>query len=389
MVFISYRRESPEHSARVLAFAMELREAGVPVELDELFLKQNSGGPDVGWPKWCEDQVSKASKILIIASDGWFERFENGAPPSGADWGAAYEAQLIRTQISGTGGQTSQHRLVRLETSAPPLPYPLPLRPIHCFDGEKPTEVDSLCSWLGHPRRQTADTATALAWPAVPADDKWPFADATDVRDAFAELLRPDATHRVLLVRGGTEAGKTSITKYLLGRGLKLGFPSGRLDLKGGTGLDQELKRFAVHLVAEGKSVDEILGEGGTVDRLQRLVSHLRQQAKPALLIIDTYDEAQDREYSAWIESLILATLRFESLRVIVSGQKVHSNWTSLAHGLAQYLQLRPPDINDWLECARVHRPRFSKEFVEILFEQAEGSAATIAGIFKLDIPRA
>jgi hypothetical protein len=389
MVFISYRHENTEHGQRVLAFAKELLAAGVKLVLDQLYLKENPGGPDEGWPAWCDRQVVAADKVLVIASPGWFRCFEK-EEKLGVGLGAACEAHVIRQEIYDAGTVTAKHRIVGITTSSATI-IPTLLRGFHRYDGEKADDVDAILQWLGHPRVPKASIDRSNPWPAVAADGKWPFADATDVRDGFAELMEERAEHRILLIRGGSEVGKTSISKYLLSKGMSLPWLAcGRLDLKGSTGLEQELRRFAEHLVADGKTVDEVLGTGGTVDRLQRLIAHLRLNPRPTLLIIDTYDEAQDREYAEWMESLLRNALRCEWLRVIVTGQKVHHHWTSLAHGIARYLELRVPDISDWVECAKVHSPHLTEDFVHTLHAQVGGSAGLIAGIiFKLPTPRA
>jgi hypothetical protein len=387
MVFLSYRHESPEHGARVLAFAEELQAAGVKVMLDQMFLAQNPGGPDEGWPTWCDRQVGDADKVLIIASPGWFRCFEKEERPE-TGLGAACEAHVVRQEIYDAGTSTAKHRIV-ITTTSGEVVFPKMLKGFHHYNAEKADNVDAILRWLGYPRVPKEIADEDKAW-NVATDSGWPFADATDVREGFAQLLKSDAEHRVLMIRGGSEVGKTSISKYLLSKATDLPWLAcGRLDLKGGTGLDQELRRFAEHLVTNGKTVEEVLGSGGTVDQLPRLIAHLRQNPRPTLLVIDTYDEAQDREYSEWIESLLRNVLRCDWLRVIVTGQKVRQHWVTLAQGKARYLDLKAPDINDWLECAKIHRPHLTKDFVQTLHTESGGSAALISGVFGLQIPRA
>ncbi len=44
-VFLSYRHESPEHARAVKRLGELLRQAKLPVVLDQFFLDQNPGGP--------------------------------------------------------------------------------------------------------------------------------------------------------------------------------------------------------------------------------------------------------------------------------------------------------------------------------------------------------
>ena len=54
-VFVSYSHDSDAHKARVRAFVARLRGEGHSVVYDEDVAKV--GGPDEGWPRWCERQI--------------------------------------------------------------------------------------------------------------------------------------------------------------------------------------------------------------------------------------------------------------------------------------------------------------------------------------------
>src|ERR1700722_16269995 len=97
-VFISYRNESPEHARAVHRLGEVLREAGIPVMLDQFFLEENPGGPNFGWPKWCEDNASYSKCVVIVASEGWFGAYEKRSQPD-VGFGAAAEADYFRQQL--------------------------------------------------------------------------------------------------------------------------------------------------------------------------------------------------------------------------------------------------------------------------------------------------
>src|SRR5436305_1635035 len=94
-VFISYRHENSEHAQTVRQLGELLRQAKVPVAFDQFLLEELPGGPDEGWPKWCEDCANKSICVLIIASEGWFGAYEKHEQ-AGIGLGAASEADLIR-----------------------------------------------------------------------------------------------------------------------------------------------------------------------------------------------------------------------------------------------------------------------------------------------------
>ena len=105
-VFISYRHESPEHGRAVRRLGELLRQAKIPVALDQFYLDEFPGGPDLGWPKWCEDCANESACVLIIGSEGWFAAYEKTAPP-GVGLGAASEADVLRQWLYDERGDNS------------------------------------------------------------------------------------------------------------------------------------------------------------------------------------------------------------------------------------------------------------------------------------------
>jgi hypothetical protein len=49
--------------------------------MDQFYLNDHPGGPDEGWPKWCEDCANKSVCVLIIAFEGWFAAYDKTAEP--------------------------------------------------------------------------------------------------------------------------------------------------------------------------------------------------------------------------------------------------------------------------------------------------------------------
>src|SRR5258705_353953 len=96
-VFLSYRHENPEHARGVLRLGELLRQAKIPVALDQFYLNDHPGGPNEGWPKWCEDCANNSACVLIVASEGWFAAYDKESEPGGL--GAATEADLFRQAL--------------------------------------------------------------------------------------------------------------------------------------------------------------------------------------------------------------------------------------------------------------------------------------------------
>ena len=95
-VFLSYRHESLEHARAVRRLGELLRQVKIPVALDQFYLEEHPGEPDLGWPKWCEDCANKSACVLVIASAGWFAAYDGEGEPGIGGYGAAVEAALFR-----------------------------------------------------------------------------------------------------------------------------------------------------------------------------------------------------------------------------------------------------------------------------------------------------
>src|SRR5271157_1160791 len=147
-VFISYRHESSTHAAAVRRLGQLLRQARIPVRLDQFFLDDNPGGPNVGWPMWCEESANESKCVLIVASEGWFAAY-NKTGDSGSGLGAATEADIFRQALWDEQGQNDRIRLVFLHhVSAETIPSRL--RAWHQFRPfDSPEQLDQLVRWIG------------------------------------------------------------------------------------------------------------------------------------------------------------------------------------------------------------------------------------------------
>ena len=89
----------------------------------------------------------------------------------------------------------------------------------------------------------------AAQWPETAPPLSWPMADHSGAREAFAELLTSQARWRYLPIRGGSETGKSHITRQMLANALAIpDIACGRFDFKGTTGVDAEVSAFVQEL---------------------------------------------------------------------------------------------------------------------------------------------
>ena len=226
------------------------------------------------------------------------------------------------------------------------------------------------------PRPGAATPDTAPGWPAAPPQLQWSAADHGVVRDACATLLTRDAPWRFVSICGPSESGKSHIVRQMIASALRLpGLACGHLDFKGTTDMDAAVRSFVQYLDVPEPPASPRLGE-----RLGCILDALRKRARPALLLLDTY-EAAGAEAQEWVErQLLAAVVREPWLRVVVAGQRVprHAGavWEASA---AAPLVLQLPQPADWYAYGRQHRPGLTLEQVEVACTLAPGRVGLLS----------
>ncbi|MCW5557695.1 MAG: hypothetical protein KIT22_07675 [Verrucomicrobiae bacterium] len=375
-VFLSYRHESDAHKVRVRDLAERLERGGITVILDQLAQERefHGGGPNNGWPRWSKTQAGNAHhRVLIIASPGWFKCYE-GTELAGSGLGAAAEAGVIEQRLYNTAGVNPDIRIVYFD-ALDPSALPLDLQRYHQFSD--PAEFHDLVHWLTGVAPVTPAPAAAADWPDTPPPLSWPMADHDDVRRALEQLLTRAAPWRLLPLRGPSEAGKTHITRQILGNALRVpGLACGRFDFKGTTDVDAELRAFVQHLGVPLPPAAPRLNE-----RLGHILDALNHRQRPVLLIFDTYEaagEAQD-----WVEKQLLQAIvpvAAAWLRVVLAGQSVPERlgapWAGEAHAP---IALMPPPPEEWFAYGQPHKPGITLDFVRQVYACCGGRASLLA----------
>jgi hypothetical protein len=217
--------------------------------------------------------------------------------------------------------------------------------------------------------------AVAVDWPSTQLPLNWPMANHSGARDAFAELLTLQARWRFLPLQGPSETGKSHITRQMLGN--VLGMPKiacGRFDFKGTTDMDREIRNFIPELRVPLPPPQLRLHE-----RLDHILTALRQRSEPTLLIFDTYEmagEAQD-----WVEKQLLTSLvRATWLRVVIAGQKTPSSSDAVWAAVTQpVLHLKPPPAAEWLDYSKRHHNGVTLDFVQQACDLVNHKASLLA----------
>jgi hypothetical protein len=107
VVFISYSHDSKEHKAWVASFAQRLVDNGVDVLFDQWDL-----GPGDDVPKFMEQAVAKAERVLMICTEAYVRKADDGKG------GVGYEAMVVTGELVRDLGTNKFIPIVR-QTNTP------------------------------------------------------------------------------------------------------------------------------------------------------------------------------------------------------------------------------------------------------------------------------
>jgi hypothetical protein len=385
-VFISYKHESQAHSICLRTFADALLNAGktqgISVLLDQYFAETSPAGPNEGWEIWSENSAAKADFILAVASRQYYDGYNLHHPLDTAP-GIIPEIFIIRKRVRGEGYQPHSVRPLVLKPEDVPF-VPDALSHLQRFSSD---DIAPVLRWL---TGGVIGGGPSIAWlPTPPTFNDLMVADCNEVRAAFANLLIPNARSQILLIKGESGLGKSTLTAEFAAFPSKIpGGPlAARLDLKSGLDIYALLEAFArklrlrdVYLAAAGRA---------PLDQLSIIFDALERRAQPALLIFDTFESGG--VYAQWVEHNVLTTAAGSIwLRVIVAGKQVPDRSLHEAAAwrhAAECHILKKLEWKDWTELASRVRPDLQENQLQELHKIVCGNhqiidAALRAGAF-------
>ena len=139
-VFISYAWEGGDIKERVRALADRLRNDGVDARLDQYDEHQ----PDP-WPRWMNDQIDLAHKVLMVFTPTYRDRFEGKDTPSGN--GVAHEGLVVQQYLYDAKGKNKKFRAI-LFTGFDHSSLALPIKPYTSYRPDDPSSYEDLVRWL-------------------------------------------------------------------------------------------------------------------------------------------------------------------------------------------------------------------------------------------------
>lgn len=251
-VFLSYRQtgngNDENHAAQVYSFADKLRQHGFTVLLDQFYVEEHPGGPNQ-WPKWCEDQVIQADKVIMVASVGYFRCWSQSDSP-GIGLGAACETTVIRNLLYQDRFDSEKFRIAyfdeQFKGDLPPVLLSMPR-----FDVNNSQQFSQLVRWIsgGTPAAQRNEI---IMWP----DESLTFEPELANRDtefAFVkQMLAGKTSERSLLCTGPGNHGKSTFLFECV-RYARSVFPADRviyIDLKPSVSRDDFIDSLRLELAA-------------------------------------------------------------------------------------------------------------------------------------------
>lgn len=336
-VFLSYRHESPEHARAVGRLGELLRQAGIPVQLDQFYLDENPGGPNEGWPKWCQDSANQSACVLVIASAGWFAAYEGTGEP-GLGCGAAAEAFLFRQFLYDEKGVNARLRLALLNDLPAACRVPEGLRAWHQFHPfADNAQLDQLVAWIAQRLGLGDIQSPTVRWPEPDDEFKPDLADRVENEwQAIKNVLSGRSRERILLFEAGTGLGKSALLRQAVAYARSRRIAVAQVDLKGTPDLAAILGQLDLDL---GSRLPNFNREGASKTHLFR--KDLRALRQPVLLIFDSYDQpvADNKTITDWLSLQILNEVETAlAVAVIVAGQRApdyaNAGWRALARRL-------------------------------------------------------
>lgn len=376
-VFLSYRHESLEHARAVRRLGELLRQAKVPVALDQFHLDNHPGGPDLGWPKWCEDCANKSACVLIIPSEGWFEAYNKSAS-RGVGLGAAAEADYFRQELWDEAGNNSRIRLAFLHNISVDE-VPVRLRAWHQFRPfDNDDQLNELIRWVASCLGLANTELPTVRWPQPLEFQPNLGADRIKEWPAIVDLLAGRSRERILLCEGASGFGKSVIVREAAAYARILGIPVVYMDLKyGGVDIESILGQFDLDLSSH-------LPNFSRESKTHLLRKDLRALRRPVLVIFDGFEGCTgNKPVADWLNQQFLREVETAlSLAVIIAGQQVPDFRVASWRDLGRYLPLKPiMEIEHWEPWVNRHCPDFWKKGAHLptVVMLAEGNPAVVS----------
>jgi len=221
-------------------------------------------------------------------------------------------------------------------------------------------------------------TEQNFVWPQPPAHFEYPLADREPEFDTFIRLVTNQTAEQIYLIFGPSDRGKTVLVGQFAELGRMLGLQCAHAEFKTGLPLVEVLRSLSSDLVGlRFPRFEREQARGASETLRTAFLQDLDEARVPALLLLDTYEQANE-EAKQWIEQRFLPYFRrHEGLRLVLAGKVIPAAdpgrpWASLAisHELPPIRSAAP-----WCDYSRrVVGLTHPDELIGFLVEAAQGS---------------
>lgn len=219
--FISYTHDSDEHRGHVLKIAQALRAHGINTVIDQYVEYQ----PPLSWPQWMADEIERADKVLVIATEPYFRRFRGAEAPT-IGLGGRWEGAIITGELyEATASVVKFIPVIVRHEDAQFIPSPIRLTTRHKIESVSDDEILSLVRQVKGLPNVTPDpiVGNEFSPPHSRTSPRDSSGAADPVEQAVAELRisitsgHPDTTSLERII-GSTERETSARAAFELGK---------------------------------------------------------------------------------------------------------------------------------------------------------------------------
>ena len=353
--FLSYRHESEGHRDRVRALAVQLRDCGIEIALDQFYREKNPGGPPEGWDNWSATHAKDCGKALIIASTGYFRCFEGKESGSGG-YGSALESRIFYTQLYDARWKSDRHRVILVDNFDREL-IPAEIKHLSYFRPLAFSEdFEHLVGWIkGSPVSPTAGSK-GIRWPQPDLQFSHGLADRQNEWPTIVNALSGHGP-RILLCQAPSGSGKSGLLIQAVNYSRHLGIPVARTEFKAGLGTPDEVMDILAN-ETPGNLLIETRRTTGPA-RKAAFDRDLRNLGSPLVFILDSWERIEDcAEIRDWVEHRVLPVANTApGLVVLIGGQRIPDRTTAIWKPSASSITLSPVNEGDWRSWTNLYYP--------------------------------
>ncbi len=196
-------------------------------------------------------------------------------------------------------------------------------------------------------------------------------------------MITNQSPHRILLLRGASNTGKTALLAELLAYARHSKLPTVLLDFKGCPLLDDLFETLRLDL---GQEILRHAHAASGTARFYLLISDLQQLSSPLVLVFDTYEQASS-DAQKWLESQLLPRLdRSPGVIIVIGGQQIPEHGKHSWQSLTEVHDLQPIQrVDDWLEYSqrKWQCPDVKPDYVKALTLATGGDPGKVSALLE------